>query len=204
MVFSLTGCRVRDETRVSLFLTRGLGGGLDSFSPAVLVVRERSLVRFRLGSRLASTNEREKRNQTIAPRRARWGSRAKLVPLSSKSIVSPIARAAAFWAPLRHIQREAGTSTPRPWGRHAILVQVLQNSFVARPLATALRLGFASGYPRVRSALPRARGEAGRARPLAVTSLRSCARPSVCAASLRFASAHRVGGCAYKLPRSVR
>ena len=41
---------------------------------------------------------------------------------------------------------------------------------------------------------PRSRGEAGRARPLAITSLRSCARPSVCAASLRFASAHRVGG----------
>ena len=40
------------------------------------------------------------------------------------------------------------------------------------------------------------RGEAGKARPLAVTSLRSCARPSVCAASLRFASAHRVGGAA--------
>ena len=160
MVFSLTGCRVRDETRVSLFLTRALAVVSVLFCPAVLVVRERSLVRFRLGSRLASTNEREKRNQTIAPRRARWGRRAKLVPLSSKSIVSPIARGAAFWAPLRHIQREAGTSTPRPWGRHAILVQVLQNSFVAptgaaliRPLSS-LRIicGLSSGTGETRSA----------------------------------------------------
>ena len=89
------------ETRAFLSFARGLCGGLDSSSPAVCGGSERSLVRFRLGSRLASTNEREKRNQTIAPRRARWGSRAKLVPLSSKSIVSPIARGAAFWAPLR-------------------------------------------------------------------------------------------------------
>ena len=100
------------------------------FCPAVLVVRERSLGRFRLGSRLASTNEREKRNQTIAPRRARWGCRAKLVPLSSKSIVYPIARAAGVvgsvspyqtqdlrFPPRRGIVRNSSTS----WLNHRCL-----------------------------------------------------------------------------------
>ena len=51
--------------------------------------------------------------------------------------------------------------------------------------------------PRVaaRFAAPFGRGIRARfsARPLAVTSLRSCARPSVCAVSLRFASAHSGG-----------
>ena len=52
------------------------------FSPAVCGGSERSLVRFRLGSRLASTNDREKRNQT--PRRRQSCENCpSFVPLSS-------------------------------------------------------------------------------------------------------------------------
>ena len=141
--------------RISLSFARGLCGGLDSSSPAVCGGSERSLVRFRLGSRLASTNDREKRNQPPR-RRQSCENRPSFVPLSS------LARRGVWGSASHFLTRDHRFPPPR-----AAFCDTRPNfgCIVVKPRGAGA-LGFASPDPtKVWDHPPRARGPSCETRP---------------------------------------